>query len=203
MVLTGRFSIRNADGSKALKWDGSNLYIVGGIRQTMPGVNEPSLKGNWTVATEYLNNDVVAFSGSSYICTSAVSHTSTWTNNVTTGYPPVGPWNTYIQSGSNGKNGATGPGVVYRGEWNSTTAYIYQSGTRRDIVKWPTSIGGDNGYYLSNLNSTNQLPSNTTYWEPFGAQFSSVATDVLFAVEQYVDKTINNWGKRWKRINYS
>ena len=188
---TGRFSIRNADGSKALKWDGSNLYIVGGIRQTMPGVNEPSLKGNWTVATEYLNNDVVAFSGSSYICTSAVSHTSTWTNNVTTGYPPVGPWNTYIQSGSNGKNGATGPGVVYRGEWNSTTAYIYQSGTRRDIVKWPTSIGGDNGYYLSNLNSTNQLPSNTTYWEPFGAQFSSVATDVLFAVEQYVDKTIN------------
>jgi hypothetical protein len=30
-----------------------------------------------------------------------------------------------------------------------------------------------------------------TNWTSFGAQFSSVATDVLFAVEQYVDKTIN------------
>jgi hypothetical protein len=171
---TGRFSIRNADGSKALKWDGTNLYIVGSVRQTLPGVNEPTLRGAWASATEYYNNDIASYSGSSWICTSPISHVSTNSTNATTGYPGAGPWGNYIQSGS---NGATGPGVVYRGDWDSATAYIFQNGVRRDVVRY------SGNYYVAKLNSTNQLPTapSSVYWESFGAQFSSVATDILLA----------------------
>jgi hypothetical protein len=178
---TGRFSIRNADGSKALKWDGTNLYIIGGIRQTSPGVKEPLLRGTWASATEYFNNDVVAYNGASWICTSAISHISTNSTNATTGYPGAGPWGTYIQSGS---QGATGPGVVYRGEWNSATAYIFQNGVRRDVVKY------SGNYYVAKLNSTNQTPDapSSVYWESFGAQFSSVATDILLAQNATITK---------------
>jgi hypothetical protein len=178
---TGRFSIRNNDGSKALKWDGSNLYIVGGVRQTTPGVNEPMLKGAWASATEYFNNDVVSYTGASWICTSPFSHVSTNSSNATTGYPGAGPWGTYIQSGS---NGATGPGVVYRGEWDSAIAYIFQTGVRRDVVRY------SGNYYVAKLNSTNQLPTapSSVYWESFGAQFSSVATDILLAQDATITR---------------
>jgi hypothetical protein len=178
---TGRFSIRNNDGSKALKWDGSNLYIVGGIRQTMPGVNEPMLKGAWAPATEYNNNDVVSYTGASWICTSPFSHVSTNSSNATTGYPGAGPWGSYIQSGS---NGATGPGVVYRGEWSGSINYIFQTGVRRDVVKY------SGNYYVAKLNSLNQLPTapSSVYWESFGAQFSSVATDILLAQDATITR---------------
>ena len=178
---TGRFSIRNNDGSKALKWDGSNLYIVGGLRQTTPGVNEPMLKGAWASATEYNNNDVVSYTGASWICTSAISHVSTNSSNATTGYPGAGPWGSYIQSGS---NGATGPGVVYRGEWTGSLNYIFQTGVRRDVVKYSSN------YYVAKLNSTNQLPTapSSVYWESFGAQFSSVATDILLAQDATITR---------------
>ena len=178
---TGRFSIRNNDGSKALKWDGSNLYIVGGIRQTMPGVNEPMLRGNWANATEYYNSDIVAYSGSSWICTSAISHVSTNSSNSTTGYPGAGPWGSYIASGS---AGATGPGVVYRGEWSGSINYIFQTGVRRDVVRY------SGNYYVAKLNSLNQLPTapSSVYWESFGAQFSSVATDILLAQDATITR---------------
>ncbi len=178
---TGRFSIRNGDGSKALKWDGTNLYIVGGIRQTTPGVNEPTLRGAWASATEYYNNDIASYSGSSWICTSPISHVSTNSTNATTGYPGAGPWGTYIQSGS---NGATGPGVVYRGEWTGSLNYIFQTGVRRDVVKY------SGNYYVAKLNSTNQLPTapSSVYWESFGAQFSSVATDILLAQDATITR---------------
>ena len=177
---SGRFSISNADGSKAMKWDGTDLTIIGGIRQISPGVREPQLKGVWTVSNEYFNNDVVSYNGQSWICTSATSHISTNDTNASTGYPGYGPWNAYISSGSNGESG---PGVVYRGPFASGTQY-FNTATRRDVVK-----GTDGQYYLCKLTYT---PSNnttrpidggsyTTYWETFGATFSSVATDVLLA----------------------
>ena len=173
---TGRFSIRNNDGTKALKWDGSNLYIVGSIRQTLPGVNEPSLRGAWASATLYYNNDIVSYDGSSWICTSAVSHTSTNNTNATTGYPGSGPWTVYIAKGD------TGPGVVYRGEYAAGTAYIFQTGVRRDIVRY------SGNYYVTKQNTTGNLPTNTTYWQPFGAQFSAVATDILLAQDATITR---------------
>ena len=95
--------------------------------------------------------------------------------------------------GTNGVDGAPGPGVTYRGEWTLNESYV-SSSLRRDVVQ------GSNGeYYLAKsshtANNTNQRPvdggSYTTYWDAFGATFSSVATDILFAQDVYANRTVN------------
>jgi hypothetical protein len=178
---TGRFSISNADGSKSLKWDGSQLLIRGSIKQTEAGANEPTLKGAWAAGVTYYNNDVVSYSGQAWICTSAVSHVSTNNTNATTGYPGSGPWNVYVAKGTNGANGSNGPGVVYRGNYDGAKKYYFNA-TRRDVVSdgavSPT-------YYLANNSAKDGLATwdilISSDWTTFGAQFSSVATDILLA----------------------
>jgi hypothetical protein len=189
---TGRFSIVNEGtaSTSGLYWDGSVLTIKGAIKQTDAGVNEPTLKGVWSSGITYYNNDVVSYGGKSWICTSAVSHFSTNDTNATTGYPGSGPWNTYIDKGD------TGAGVVYRGPFTIGTAYS-SSAVRKDVVQ-----GIDGAYYLSKLT---YIPANTdsrpgvgqtapagstagTYWQTFGATFSSVATDILLAQEATITR---------------
>jgi len=82
-----------------------------------------------------------------------------------------------------------GPGVVYRGEYDSGTTYYY-SETRRDIVEYSST------YYLASNPSDSGTsnwgtPGSSTDWEEFGAEFSSVATDILFAQDVYANRTIN------------
>lgn len=77
-----------------------------------------------------------------------------------------------------GKQGAQGAVVTYRGAY-SATAFYYGSAVRCDIVKY-------NGSYYKTKSSigggiTNISPTNTSNWESFGAQFDSVATDLLLA----------------------
>ena len=83
---------------------------------------------------------------------------------------------------------------MYRGEWESNTFYSGSS-IRKDVVK-----GSDNEYWMvkdgqSHTSATATKPvtggSYTTYWESFGATFSSVATDILFAQDVYADRTVN------------
>ena len=194
----GRFSISNADGSKALKWNGTDLTIIGGIRQVSPGVPEGSFRGAWTSGTQYYIDDVVTYGTvpgvSSYIA--KTNHISTNDTNINTGFPPnaTNAWTLYAaagtsgtagtggSSGTAGTAGATGPGVVYRGEYNAGTAYIFQTGVRRDIVRYLGS------FYITKQNTTGNLPTNTTFWEPFGAQFSSVATDILLAQDATITR---------------
>ena len=199
---TGRFSIKTTGTSgKGMFWDGDQLTIVGSIRQRQPGIPEGSFRGAWQTATTYYEDDTVTYGGASYIC--GVSHTSTNNTNINTGYPPnaTNSWSVYAAAGTSGvsgtsglsgTNGAAGPGVVYRGLYVSTTKYYYDLvAGRRDIVKFGST------YYIAKNAAKNDTATwgqpNTTPadWETFGAQFSSVATDVLFAVEQYVDKSIN------------
>ena len=65
---------------------------------------------------------------------------------------------------------------------------------RKDVVKY--SVDGE--YYICNLShtSTNDTDGGTGNpsagpWDEFGATFSSVATDVLFAQDIYADYTVN------------
>ena len=199
---TGRFSISNADGTKALKWDGSTLTIVGALRQVTPGVSEGSLRGTWTTGFTYYANDIVSYAGQSWQCTSGASHVATNDTNGTTGYPGSGPWiiaaaaGTSGTAGTGGSSGAAGPagspgaGVVYRGVWADGVTY-YKTTERTDIVK-----GSDNQYYICKAtytpSGTSTRPvdggSYTTYWQSFGATFSSVATDVLLAQDATITR---------------
>ena len=96
------------------------------------------------------------------------------------------------KTGVAGADGGAGPGVVYRGDWAANTAY-YSSSIRVDVVK-----GSDGGYYLAKIGHTStgtgatDKPvtgtSYTTYWNAFGATFSSVATDILLAQDATITR---------------
>jgi hypothetical protein len=93
---------------------------------------------------------------------------------------PAGP------PGPPGSTGSTGPGIVYRGEWDASTSYIRTS-TRRDVVLY-------NGtYYLAVSFNTNigvTPGTNTSFWTTFGANFSSVATDILLAQDAAITRSL-------------
>ena len=90
---------------------------------------------------------------------------------------------TYTKSKA-GSDGTDGPGVVYRGQYESikSTTDFYATVTRRDVVKY------SGAFYLCKVSHGPNIgdgslhnPTDTDYWESFGATFSSVATDILLA----------------------
>lgn len=89
-------------------------------------------------------------------------------------------------------DGQVGRSPTYQGEWESGKQYFGDAGTvtepgRGDIVKY------NNNYYIcinTHTSSSSILPTNTTYWKPFGATFSSVATKLLITENSYVTDKI-------------
>lgn len=86
-----------------------------------------------------------------------------------------------VKDGEDGEDGADGvsPAAVYRGVWSSGETY-YGNSYRVDVVKY-----GD-AYYVARvdagtINDSTILPTNTDYWNSFGASFDSVATQLLAA----------------------
>lgn len=78
-----------------------------------------------------------------------------------------------------GKDGANGksPVMVFRGTYNSSTTY-YGNDNRLDCVKY------GNTYYIARIDAGTfygKTPTNTAYWNSFGASFESVATNLLLA----------------------
>lgn len=92
----------------------------------------------------------------------------------------VQQWTTPVRiTPYDGKDGADGksPAMVYRGNYDSTKTY-YGNQYRLDCVKQ----GGT--YYIARIDAgtfTNIAPPNTSKWNEFGAQFESVATQLLLA----------------------
>jgi hypothetical protein len=101
------------------------------------------------------------------------------------------------QDGSIGVDGAIGASPTYRGVYDATKSYYFISGTstepgRGDVVKY-----GSNYYICKKSHgplvtgeTTAQLPTNTSYWISFGAQFESVATDILLAQDAYITERL-------------
>ncbi len=82
------------------------------------------------------------------------------------------------QDGAPGAKGDTGPTVVFRGLYNSSAIY-YGTSKRVDCVKY------NNIYYVARVDAgdgfINKVPTNMSYWNDFGAQFDSIATNLLLA----------------------
>ncbi|MDR1121142.1 MAG: hypothetical protein LBM08_09510 [Dysgonamonadaceae bacterium] len=79
------------------------------------------------------------------------------------------------ERGYKGENGKIGPAPIYRGEFNYKEEY-YGTEDRVDIVEY----GGS--YYVAKVTAGGMQgiePTATSYWSPFGAQFTSIATDLL------------------------
>lgn len=80
--------------------------------------------------------------------------------------------------GVDGRNGDTGPTMVYRGVYEGSKVY-YGTSRRVDAVKY-------NGhYYVARVDAgngfQNHVPTDTDYWNDFGAEFESIATNLLLA----------------------
>jgi hypothetical protein len=92
----------------------------------------------------------------------------------------IGRWGADGSDGQDGRDGVSAASV-YRGEYSSTKRY-YGNSFRVDIVKY------NSAYYISRVDAPNGLggftgvaPSNTNYWNAYGASFESVATSLLLA----------------------
>ncbi|MGV8139467.1 MAG: hypothetical protein AB2L20_30085 [Mangrovibacterium sp.] len=90
--------------------------------------------------------------------------------------------------GQNGDQGPIGPSPVYQGIWVQDAGKTYYgTATRVDIVKFNGS------YYVARTDAGTftdtaaNIPTNTAKWNSFGAQFESVATQLLFAELAYVE----------------
>jgi len=89
------------------------------------------------------------------------------------------------KAGTDGTLGAPGPGVVFRGEWASGQTYT-ASATRRDVVIFNTTY-----YYATTTHTStsgNSPTSSNNPWSQFGAQFESVATDILLAQDATITR---------------
>lgn len=83
-----------------------------------------------------------------------------------------------VAEGAKGNKGDTGPTMVYRGVYDSSKVY-YGTSRRVDAVKY-------NGhYYVARVDAgngfQNHVPTDTAYWNDFGAEFESIATNLLLA----------------------
>ena len=102
------------------------------------------------------------------------------------------------EDGQDGQDGARGPALCYRGVYNKNpktgateTIRYYGTPKRVDVVYYvdryyvakSTTSEGDAGF-------TGKIPTNTAYWDEFGASFDSVATGLLFAEEAVLENAI-------------
>lgn len=98
----------------------------------------------------------------------------------------VGTWSTPVrftpQDGSDGADGKS-PALVYRGNYKSGERY-YGTEFRLDCVRY------NGAYYIAQINAgefSGVTPTSTGKWNPFGASFDSVATELLLAEFAYIE----------------
>jgi hypothetical protein len=168
-------------------YQGSNLvdnqYVVYGIKSTTSGMGVSIL----TYPTA---------NASYYVLTAFNASLDTGSTILTATYSPVGGSPVTFEQvfsvtkSKAGPVGDTGPGIVYRGIYNTSTSY-FRTSARADVVVYPGNSGGS--YYLavsSGLGSTLGTPGAASGWSLFGAQFESVATKLLLAEDATILKTL-------------
>lgn len=175
--------------TKTVLTDGSTEYtkavcITGGKGATgSPGSNGVGVKS--IVEQYYLSSSPTSQSGGSwsttrptwkdgwYIWTRSVI---TYTNGTSTTTSPICVTGGKGETGEKGDQGES-PAAVYQGTYSSSKTY-YGTKYRLDVVKY-------NGiFYIARIDAgtfSGVVPTNTSKWNPFGAQFESVATNLLLA----------------------
>ena len=94
-----------------------------------------------------------------------------------------------VKPGATGSLGAVGPGLTYRGRFDSSKVYFHNA-TRKDVVS--ILSGEDEVFYIvnntakHNTNTWTTPPNND--WTSFDQNFSSVATSILLAQEATITR---------------
>jgi hypothetical protein len=91
-----------------------------------------------------------------------------------------------------GAPGNLGSSPSFRGVWNSTTEYIGEISTSPTTPARGDVVYHDPKYYIckDTASGSSQSPTNNSYWEPFGNQFSSVATELLLTKDAFISEKL-------------
>lgn len=126
-----------------------------------------------------------------YIWTRSVITYTNGTSTTTAAICVTGSKGDKGEPGSQGEKGES-PAAVFVGVYSSSKTYIGNK-YRIDVVKY-------NGvFYVARIDAgsfSGIIPTNTSKWNPFGAQFESVATDLLLAE----NANIGGWVFRNNRL---
>ena len=162
-----------AEGSKGEAGDLGDYfeyrYAVNGSRSTPPSLSKTSRNpSGWSTTVPTVGNLQYLWFTVAKINGETNSLIQNWST----------PARQTPYDGVDGRNGDTGPTMVYRGVYGSSKVY-YGTSKRVDAVKY-------NGhYYVARVDAgngfQNHVPTDTAYWNDFGAEFESIATNLLLA----------------------
>lgn len=144
-------------------------YVVNGSRSTPPSLSKTSRNpSGWSTTVPTVGNLQYLWFTVAKINGETNSLIQNWST----------PARQTPYDGVDGRNGDTGPTMVYRGVYGSSKVY-YGTSKRVDAVKY-------NGhYYVARVDAgngfQNHVPTDTAYWNDFGAEFESIATNLLLA----------------------
>lgn len=155
----------NKDNDKRLLLKGTFVQSTSGDESPLP-----CYRGVWNASIVYFTGDTVIYAiDGKYSLYQCVKQCKNITPNNHADY-----WVCQASAGSDGKES---PAMVFRGDYNSNKIY-YGNEHRLDCVKY------NGAYYIARIDAgtfTNVAPTNTSKWNPFGASFESVATELLLA----------------------
>lgn len=193
----------------------SGVILRGCLYQSPSGTTDyPEVdRGDFVYGTKYYPGDKVKYSGNVYKCIAETAgnqyptNQNYWKPLVTKGDKGDKGDRGYTgDKGDKGDKGETGypgsdaPVAIFRGEYNSSARYC-GTPSRVDIVKYKGT------FYVArtdNSESFNVVPTNTSWWKTFGAQFDSVATGLLLAEYANVAGFIFNDEKLYSQdVNHS
>lgn len=162
-----------AEGAKGDKGDDGDYfeyrYAVNGSRSTPPSLSKTSRNpSGWSTTVPTVGNLQYLWFTVAKINGETNSLIQNWST----------PARQTPYDGVDGRNGDAGPTMVYRGVYGSSKVY-YGTSRRVDAVKY-------NGhYYVARVDAGNgfqsHVPTDTAYWNDFGAEFESIATNLLLA----------------------
>ena len=157
-------------------------YAVNGSKSAAPTLNNGErAPSGWTTAMPSVGSLKYLWLTTAKISGQTNALLSNWTTPVrVTPYDGVDG-----KPGADGKDGDVGPALVFRGVYDSSKTY-YGNVKRIDVVKY------NNHYYIARIDAgsfSNILPTNTSKWNDFGAEFETIATGFLLAE----NANIANW----------
>ncbi len=157
-----------------------------GVTSATPQAGTPVTVGNLTGMSADIGNityTVTPHGSSAFTKIQSFTRTTAADSGSDGDTGPQGP------DGIPGVTGSTGAGVSFTGPWESGKAYNGGSAIK-DVVKYGSSyyVATSNHTSTDNTNSSTGRPGDGGPWETFGAQFSSVATDILLAQDSTITR---------------
>jgi hypothetical protein len=183
------FRVTVAEGATAYTYDGSTPYasstfvitsVTNATRSGVDGEGFATIQPSTPSSTSTL---LVSITGS-YVNSEGSTTTFFKTHNVN-----------IASDGTNGAQGASGPGVVLRGEYAAGTSYFYTTvagSSRRDVVLQRS--GGTTKYYATLQPTTGNAPTDgadNAYWQYLGNQDFFVAAKIGLFDDSFIKSTLN------------